>query len=263
MYLKRKAGVPKPLTDDPILRNWRFCNMYRELDTVTIWLRVNWREPHVDDPDLWFAFVVARLVNKISTLEALGYPVPWNRERFLEVMASTKKPYGAAYVISPPPGGKGGEGNKPFDQADLVLDPLWEARERKRPRQGGLIEDFYKDLFEQPGMGTFLCGQVIADVKYVEPLRSAADWTTFAAPGPGSRIGLNYLLGRGRGTNWREADWRRELGKLQRQLESRWAEVGMEPPHGQDLNNQLCEWSKHEDMRLGVRDRLKNRYDGG
>ena len=61
--LRRAKGEPGPWTDDPILREWSFTNIRREDDRVTKWIAANWRKPHADDPDLWFAMVVARLVN--------------------------------------------------------------------------------------------------------------------------------------------------------------------------------------------------------
>jgi hypothetical protein len=41
------------------------------------------------------------------------------------------------------------------------------------------------------GLGPFYIGQIIADLKYVEPLKSAKDWWTYCVPGPGSQRGLN------------------------------------------------------------------------
>src|SRR5262245_5824366 len=84
--LRREAGQPAPWTNDPILAAWRFCNVRRECDRVTIWIRDNWREPHNDDLDLWFAMAVARLVNWPDSLAAIGYPVPWHRENFIAVL---------------------------------------------------------------------------------------------------------------------------------------------------------------------------------
>ena len=43
-------------------------------DRTTRWIADNWRTPHVDDPDVWFAMVIARFVNWPDTLAALGYP---------------------------------------------------------------------------------------------------------------------------------------------------------------------------------------------
>src|SRR5215467_3109114 len=74
---RRAAGQKPPWTEDPILRDYRFCNVYREDDKVTAWIRENWRIPHKDDPDLWFAMLVARLLNLPESLAVMGYPVPF------------------------------------------------------------------------------------------------------------------------------------------------------------------------------------------
>ncbi len=63
VYLDRKAGKPGPWTSDPILAGGRFCNVFRELDTVTIWVRENIREPWADHEHLWFMLCIARYIN--------------------------------------------------------------------------------------------------------------------------------------------------------------------------------------------------------
>src|SRR5438128_138100 len=99
---RREAGEPPPWTDDPVMREWRFCNVRREDDRVTRWIAANWRGPNADNPDLWFPMCVARFVNWPDTLAEIGFPVPWDAERFLEVMAARKargeKCYGGAYM---------------------------------------------------------------------------------------------------------------------------------------------------------------------
>ena len=101
--VRRAAGEPGPWTTDRILQDWSFCNCRREHDRVTRWITVQWRQPHADDPDLWFAMTVARFVNWPDTLEALGYPVPWDREHFVSVLlalaASDAKVWGPGYNI--------------------------------------------------------------------------------------------------------------------------------------------------------------------
>src|SRR3990167_2039864 len=77
IYVRRFVNKDeKPWTTDPILRSYRFCNVYRELDAVTIWLRQTWREPHAEDPMLWFAMVMARFLNNPESLSSVGYPSP-------------------------------------------------------------------------------------------------------------------------------------------------------------------------------------------
>ena len=50
IYLSRVANDPPPWTEDPIFQKYKFCNVFREHDRVTIWLRENWREPYADHP---------------------------------------------------------------------------------------------------------------------------------------------------------------------------------------------------------------------
>jgi DNA polymerase I-like protein with 3'-5' exonuclease and polymerase domains len=131
IYQRRQAGQAYPWTENKILGRWYFTNMYRSLDKNTVWLWDNWCRPHASDIDLWFAMVVARLTNRIETWEALGYPVPWNPEHYVEVMASLPKGkrYGGAYVI---PGVKGDKRPKYVTQAE-IFTRMWNDRERLRP----------------------------------------------------------------------------------------------------------------------------------
>ena len=55
--LRPEAGLPAPWTDDRILRDYYFTNVYRELDKTTVWFRENVRDPLRDDPRVIFATV--------------------------------------------------------------------------------------------------------------------------------------------------------------------------------------------------------------
>ena len=71
IYLRRRAGEPGPWTSDPVLREGRFCNVYRELDTVTIWVDKHIRQPYANHEHLWFMLAIARYINWPPTLAAL------------------------------------------------------------------------------------------------------------------------------------------------------------------------------------------------
>jgi hypothetical protein len=256
---RRMAGAAPPWTDDPVLRDYRFCCVYREDDRVTRWIANNWRAPNAKDPDLWFAMCVARLLNQPDTLLDLGYPVPWNRRTFLTKLKQRERAgqriFNAAYIVST----NGISTNKVVYLADYVLDPLWQARQRLCPRPGDTLNSWYTLLGQFQGFGSFMTAQVIADLKYVQPLKSAADWWTFAASGPGSRRGLNYLLGRERKAKWTEEEWRLELGRLRAKLLPLFAKSEMPEPHAQDVQNMLCEYSKYH--RAVTEDKMpKQRY---
>ena len=257
----RAAGRPKPWTDDPIIQTGRLTNVEREDDAVTLAYARAWPEPHADDPDAWFASAVWRLVNRRETGDVLAYPVPWDPEHFVSAMVAQPpgKRYGGAYTI---PGGPKGVPKHVYQARD-VLGPMWGARERIRSRQGDMLASFFARLVRCNGFGSFYVGQVIADIKYIEPLKNAADWSTWATPGPGSGPGMNWLLGATREQKWTksEAEWHRLLTLLIAEVAPRLAAAGIGPLHAQDHQNNLCEFNKYcKEKYLG--EKVRRRFNG-
>jgi hypothetical protein len=173
---------------------------------------------------------LARHVNVPETLAEIGYPAPWDPYHFLSVMA------------------RKGHKEKPAVQVRAIFDPLWRNRERLRPQAGDTLRAFYNRI-EVFGADGFIIAQVIADLKHLEPLRSAPDFWTYAASGPGSRRGLNMVLGRPADQKWDEVYWYEALGDLQKRMRPMFEGAGMEPPDAQDLQNCLCEFAKYERAR--------------
>lgn len=279
IYLKREAGQEKPWTDDPILQKYRFTNVYRENDTVTRWIADNWRTPHTREPDLWFAMTVARYVNWPDTLEEIGYPIPWNPRKFMLRMKTRTdrgdKVFTGAYIVH-----SRGKQSKADYLALRVLSPLWEARKKVRPKKGDTLAAFYSRLRKFNGMGSFMAAQVVADIKYAGVLLSAEDWYSFAAPGPGSRRGLNRLLGKPLDYRMKDIAWLAYINGLRQavlrkihgvRLEEFLPYLHSQAPlgdievfpeiHAQDVQNCLCEFDKMERVRLG-QGRPRAKYKG-
>lgn len=251
VYLRREKGKAAPWTKDKILQTYRFCNVYRELDRVTQWIAENWRDPHHDYKHLWFAMVVARLINKPESLELLSLPGRWNKKQFLRILGerqeSGEKVFSAAYIVST----NGRKMNKLEYLANEVLDPLWDARRELRPTKDDTLSEWHAALSQFQGLGSFMAAQVVADMKYVKPLKKAADWWTFAASGPGSRRGLNRVMGLPIKARFTEAEWRLRLRRLMKETRPIFKAAGLERLHAQDLQNCLCEFDKYERARLG------------
>lgn len=259
IFLKRQAGESPPWTSDEILATYRFCNLYREDDKVTVWIRENWRNPNSEDPDLWFAMCIARLFNRPDSLTVIGYPVPFDIVRFARKIKNHRdaggKCFNPAYIVST----NGISIDKLQYVTHDVIHPLWKARDRLRPVEGDTLTSFHMNLGQMQGFGSFMTAQVIADIKYHAPLLHASDWKTFAASGPGSRRGLNYVLGRSRRENWNEDEWRLALGRLRAQLLPLFSRHQMPEPHAQDIQNLLCEWNKYWGCAMEGR-RPKQKY---
>ena len=132
IYLKKAAGAPDPWTDDEILRTYSFCNVFRELDKVTVWVREKWREPYANNPQLWIAMCLARQVNWPDTLEEVGFPEKTYDAKAVRAALEARKArgekvYTGAYMISAPSGEFAGMA-KPEYTAHVVVGALWDAR---------------------------------------------------------------------------------------------------------------------------------------
>lgn len=262
--LKKESGQPPPWSDDVIFRQYRFCNVHREDDKVTRWIAQHWRNPNKHDPDLWFAMVIARHLNLPDSLAQLGYPIPWKPKKFLGVVRGRRgigmPAFNAAYMI------RASNTEKFEDKAEYlverVFNPLWKQRKKLRPVKGMTLEQYHTLLQQQYGLGSFLAGQTVSDLAYTPVLQDASDWWEFAASGPGSRRGLNLVLGREINAPWAEQVWREEHAKLRAVLKPEFEEVGLEWVHSRDSQNLLCEGGKYLKVRLGL-GRPKQRYNGG
>lgn len=260
VWQNKEDGVLKPWTDDPILQQYRFCNVYREMDTQTIWFADNWREPNENDEDLWFAALVFRLVNWHETAEAIGYPVPWKSIKFLNALKRRKKEglkvYNGAYIVS-----TNGVAEEKHMYLMKRLSAIWDKRADIRHEEGEDLNTFHGRLVEQDAIGSFIAAQVIADMKYTPRGLTAPDWWTFAASGPGSRRGLNRVMEFGVKDSWHEREWRMCLQNLHHNINPLIEEARMPRLHAQDLQNCLCEFDKYERVRLGE-GAPKSKYPG-
>lgn len=254
IYLRRAAGQPKPWTNDELLRKYRFCNVYRELDTVTVWIREHIREPYADHPDLWFLLAAARQINWPDTLDELlksGTMVPkrgkWTPEPMRQVMLTRQsrgdKLYTGAYMLNAHGRGPEDPSDKAFFTTHLVLGSVWKNRHTMEAAfERNTLEAAHAAFLPHHGWGSFTAAQVIADMKYTKKLKYAADWLTWAAPGPGSLRGLNVVLGRDPAERWVTRAWLETLQLLRDEVNGKWPH---ELLHAQDMQNCLCEFYKY------------------
>jgi hypothetical protein len=247
---RRKEAGQRPFTKDSIIAKYRFCNVHREDDRVTRWLRENWYPYFLGNKQVWFAAVVARLLNYPESLTAIkGVIVPWQPRLFTSILhrrvKDKQKNFNAAYIVST----NGVAMDKVEYLVEHVLNPLWRATNRvaiNTALEKCTLGEMHDLLMRQNGLGSFIAAQVVADLKYIEPWKSAPDWWTFAASGPGSRRGMNRVFGFDIARSCPEPTWRQRLAVLREEVNHKLGE----PLHAQDLQNCLCEFDKYERARI-------------
>jgi hypothetical protein len=238
---QKDLGLPPPWTDDPIMASYRFCNVFREDDLVTQWIHKNWLYPNLNSPMLQFAMTMARMVNWPETLKDLGFPHIWYPDHFVMTIGARKiskmKCWTSAYMIT----GGYSEGGKSKEAiiADVLTQAL--ATMDKDPIRVGDSLELASIKLRTPGIGTFLGGQIIADLKHSPLLAAAYDWHTWCAVGPGSTAGLNYLYDRNPATILAETQFRTEVLQI-RELIAKETELKLD---AQNTQNCLCEFSKY------------------
>lgn len=198
----KDAGKPAPYTTDPVLDRYRFCNVVRMDDRVSRWLFRKWYDSRLDWRTATVQATVARLINEPRTLSC--FPPPsvwngWNSESTLSAMLRQLEQgkelavYGNAYLVvgTEFTDGKHNAIPRIVSRVAKRMNDLKEARIKYTTMQG-LHEDLVDHVH---GIGSFLAGQIVADVRHLCP-GQFDDMHTWAPIGPGSARGMARLLGR-------------------------------------------------------------------
>jgi len=276
IYHQKSRHEPKPWTDDPILQEFSFTNVYREIDKTSIHYQKTVRDYYgQENPLVLPATVLYRWFNRIETCARLfNEPNIGNRSVFEEYIDSgcqkpsilfefiNKLPFPhvtGAYIINGESGFPKGIGVARYFHH--WCQKPWEAKWEEWLKNPPLLQSMYVWLQESAsGLGSFMTAQLVADLKYLPFMMQVEDWWSWASPGPGSQRGLNAVLGRMMSEKWLPGEWIDQLLQLRAKENAILAQNGMGPFHAQDTQNHCCEFSKYEKARLGGR--LKRRYNG-
>jgi hypothetical protein len=199
---------PAPWSTDPVFQNFKFCNMYRQLDGGTIAL-TNHLIGKETPPDQKLLNIIAyRIFNKRDTFERLFdgvlCPRQFDFKKLEKRLDTVSGPlFSDAYLISSHPVNPA---YRPHDKHVQVLMML----EKLIP----CLPDFLKELKNKDGQaglaivekyvamaGPFLSGQILLDCTYSKNASQRPDLVPYTANdflivGPGAHWGLNILSGR-------------------------------------------------------------------
>jgi len=275
IFLRRAAGKSLPWTDDPILCEYRFTNVYRASDRVSQYLIRNVIYKGEQSPkDLFFRTLLFKIFNKIETWELLvrhfGLPSSsdFNVEHYNQVLLreieSGKAIYSAAYIM--PSGPKSVHGGRKHHFHLSLLSQMLKDNLPERIADAGSLQGTYNLLLACPSIGPFLAYQFAIDLNYGEFLK--ADEMEFVVPGPGALDGISKCFAATGDCS--PADIIRMVTEHQSEeferLGLRFRDLWGRPLQLIDCQNVFCEISKYARVRhpeiAGVanRTRIKQKY---
>lgn len=267
MLLKKELGLPKPWSDNGVFQRTYFCNVRREDDRVTKFIR-SFYSPHCGSPYLEYNLILARFLNWPPTLESIGFigsHNPISLREDLESLALGGKIWGGAYVITT----HGIPMGKATYLCHNVLEGVskamrghsWPFTRGPHAIGAGSCSAAHRALQAFEGLGSFLAAQVVADLKNTPgyPLFNALDKKTFVAHGPGSLRGLSWFMN---GATITPASFVQYFGSCRRYVDEHWNQTLMgDPIDNQDLQNCLCEFDKFCRVSTGT-GKSKRNYPG-
>lgn len=279
IYLRKEVDKdPWPWTDDPILQEYKFTNVFRELDKVTIWLKENWREPFKWNEKLYFNLAVARQFNWPDTLSLIGFSVDHKYMEVLQQMNQEGKKtpdfktltiWDTQYLTEKVEKYQNA-GNKVFTGAYMirgqcinptgiewtskaqymfyqVLDPVWKAPE---PEWKSLQQAWeWWQQFE--GFGPFLGYEIVTDMRHTRYLRDAPDIMTWANAGPGAMRGIHRIIGWPAKLTLKKQEWYNMQMQSLLAMSPQYLEDHVPALEMREIEHSLCEFDKYERVRLG------------
>lgn len=254
IYEARKKGPDSwPWTKDKILKEYKFTNVFRQLDRVT----QEWTNRYVTllgqgkklkPEDIFFHCAMFRLFNWPATYDALYYGMPkWNFNKAMKILKERQKKgeqiFTGAYIIP-----NAGRKDPKIQVICEALEELWDGRsskeiaEGKEPNRRSFIRRIIRSksmrkstklLQRIPTIGPFIAYEIVCDLRHTKLLSHARDILSWANPGPGAQRGIHRLLTGTR--HWPKGTARPDYVRAMRQLLK-------EAPKNLGRHVKKCEW---------------------
>lgn len=261
--LSRANGQPGPWINDPILSRYRFCNVFREDDKVTQWVKKNVRDPLSDVSSVITALTACRFFNRIETLERIKDILvddPANIKAIKKALKGVKPVVTAAYIIKAP------TGMKKLDGVCWIIQQMAKAQKKicrgmmlETTKQGGCsLQNTHALLKEVPFMGNFTSYEVVTDLRHTKFMGVPLDIDTWACAGPGAARGLSRIVfGELGHFNYHSDNDQVQLNAgMQKLLKLAQGNGNLWPLEWptwemREVEHTLCEFDKYERARLG------------
>lgn len=273
VFMRRVTGAAPPWTDDVVLANHRFTNVYRASDRVSQYLirDVLYSGEQTGD-EIFFRCMLFKFFNRIDTWEQLVArvgPPTWRDfdiHRYTlaldDIMNRGERVYSAAYIMPSPAFGSARKHSNHL----LLLQHMMTSGAPSRVEKARSLRDVFDIIRSYPSMGDFLAFQFTIDLNYSVMLDFSE--MDFVVAGPGARDGIRKCFVDTAGLDFADiiravADQAQlEFERLGLTFQSLWGR----PLQLIDCQNLFCEVDKYarvvhpEATGVSGRARIKQRY---
>lgn len=246
IYERRQAGEPPYWTDDEILQEWKFTNVFRELDKGTIALRK--MTPSEAPLDLIvFNTVWYRIFNRYEHATDIGWCETHDElcERMRKKRDSNALIFTSAHMTWAPP-------DICKVEAYLIntMLPVWRNRHQIVEESSTDLESAFEELcaWKFKGIGPFIAYEIVSDFRWTPLLQDAPDKLTWANIGPGCLRGLERL-------------GLAPTMEILQDLLAKAPDLGR-PLELREIEHSLCEFDKYQRVLTGA-GRPRGRYQYG
>lgn len=183
-----------PWTRDPILKNNRFCEVYRENDYGTRWTIENILNTNSTLRQRLFATVAYRCCNRPATFDQLGIPTLKNWKKFWKdmcMLSQQESVFSSAYRCS-------AFGSTPRMKIyhDILQNTANDVIElTNRLRKVKTLHLAHASLCNLWGVGPFIAYEIVNDLMYTDFFPQGFTENDFVIVGPGASHALKHFWG--------------------------------------------------------------------
>ncbi len=275
VFMKRVAGEPKPWTDDPILQEYKFCNVFRAADRVSQYMirNVCYHDEDCTPEDRLFQILAFRMFSKIETWRSIRiflghYPTLSDLAsgRFAQALENVKNEnssiYTGAFILCATDAY--GQRLKHLNHIELFKHMFLRDNLATKLLVATSLREIYNLLHTYPLMGDFMSYQIAIDLNYSDLVNFSEN--EFTQAGPGALRGIKKVfedLGDYSPTEvilWMVENQQQEFERLGLPFDGLWGR----PLHAIDCQGLFCETDKYcreaAPELASARSRIKARF---
>lgn len=274
VFYNRLLRMERPWTNDPIINEYKFCNVYRASDRVSQYaIRNVIYSGSQNEEEVIFRILLFKIFNKIETWEYLVENLgeiklaSFKIEKYgdiLEKRISEKIPiYSNAYISCATKAY--GFDRKHMNHLMLIHKMIFEDKIVNSIAKAKVFSDVFKILRQYPLIGNFMAYQLMTDINYSEVINFNEN--DFTIVGPGSMRGINKCFENREGKSyeyiikWMVDNQEKEFEKLGLNFKTLWGRN----LHCIDCQGLFCEVDKYSRVAFpeltSNRVRIKARFE--